>query len=154
MSSKASQAVCLLVAEIQKLSNDFYGWNYDGSQREFPRQITPRPFGLMECRSVLLESEKSVDIKTGIWFRCQEENRPFSTALANICTGANIWNGVNICAGDAAVVTGSVKGLFGHVCIHHVVRRDPFYPVLVTESQTVPDTHLATILFLYKTREN
>lgn len=79
MSSKAleaSQAVSLLVAEVQKLSYDCYGWNYDGSRREFSRRITPRPFGSMECRSVLLESEKSVDIKKGYLILLPGRNRP------------------------------------------------------------------------------
>lgn len=108
----------------------------------------------MECRSVLLESEKSVDIKKGVFdFAARKKPSRFSTAFV-ICASANICTGADICAGGAAVVTESVKGLFGHLCIHHVVHRDPFHPVLVTESQTVPDTHLATILFLCKTREN
>lgn len=48
------------------------------------------------------------------------------------------------CAGGTAAVTGSVKGLFGHVCMHCFVHNDPFHPILVIESQTVTDAHLAT----------
>lgn len=117
--------------------SDCYAWNYDRqeSSQESP-PWTSCPVGLMVCRLILFWTscegkEKQPVSSPGGWMkwrmsRCRERQPGKKSPRLS-----------------TAFVSGQ-KRLFGHVCMHCFVHNDPFHPILVIESQTVTDAHLAT----------